>query len=208
MNNELEKIIRPSSKKIVLMYQAVLDLLEEGREPSSLKVIDITNKAGIGKGTAYDYFRSKEEIIVNAIIYSIHLSIEEGKIQLKQAKTFKEQVFTIFSVIEKNGKICDNIKRFLPYWSGANKELVDNLKERYAYFSECRKIIQYFLFEIYQTGVTEELLGKEKEIALICSSFVSQIMTFLKYLEKPETFGYSPEEFKNYLYENLVYMLR
>ena len=60
MNNELEKIIRPSSKKIVLMYQAVLDLLEEGKDPSSLKVIDITNKAGIGKGTAYDYFRRRD----------------------------------------------------------------------------------------------------------------------------------------------------
>lgn len=208
MNNELEKIIRPSSKKIVLMYQAVLDLLEEGKDPSSLKVIDITNKAGIGKGTAYDYFRSKEEIIVNAIIYSIHLSIEEGKIQLKQAKTFREQVFTIFLVIEKNGKICDNIKRFLPYWSGANKELVDNLKERYVYFGKCGKMIQNFLFNIYQTGVMEEVIGKEKEIAFISSAFISQIMTFLKYLEKPEVFGYSPEEFKNYLYENLVYMLR
>lgn len=208
MNNELEKIIHPSSKKIVLMYQAVLTLLEEGKDPSSLKVIDITNKAGIGKGTAYDYFRSKEEIIVNAIIYSLHLAIEEGSIQLKQAKSFREQIFTIFTVIEKNGKICDNIKRFLPYWSGANKALVDNLKERYVYFGKCGKMIQKFLFDIYQVGVNEGILGNDKEVVFVSSAFISQIMTFLKYLEKSENFGYSLEDFKNYLYENLVYMLR
>ena len=208
MNNDLETIVHPSSEKIVAMYQAVLDLLEEGRDASSLKVIDITNKAGIGKGTAYDYFRSKEEIIVDSILYSMHHAIEEGTKQLEQSKTFQEKILTIFSFLENRGKICDNIKRFMPYWSGANKELLDSIKEKYAYFGEYGKIIQQLLLDIYQTGVTERILGKDKEIFIINCAFISQIMTFFKYLEKPEAFSYSSEEFKIYLYENLVYMLR
>ena len=208
MNNELKRIVHPSSEKIIAMYQAVLDLLEEGKEPSSLKVIDITNKAGIGKGTAYDYFRSKEEIIVDAILYSMHHAIEEGKEQLKQAKTFKEKVLTVFSFLESKGKICDNIKRFMPYWAGNNKELFASLKEKYIHFGEYGKIIQQLLLDIYQTGVAEGVLGKNNEVFVINCAFISQIMTFFKYLEKPEAFSYSSEEFKIYLYENLVYMLR
>lgn len=50
--------------KVKAMYEAVLDLFASGRELSTLKVSEITARAGIGKGTAYEYFSSKEEMIV------------------------------------------------------------------------------------------------------------------------------------------------
>ena len=39
------------SPKVEAMYRAVLDLIREGKDISKIKVIDITSKAGIGKGT-------------------------------------------------------------------------------------------------------------------------------------------------------------
>ena len=47
------------NKKVMAMYQAVWKLLDEGKDLHKLKVSDITECAGIGKGTAYEYFRSK-----------------------------------------------------------------------------------------------------------------------------------------------------
>ncbi len=55
--------------KVKAMFEAVLELFESGKGLSSLTVSEITAKAGIGKGTAYEYFSSKEEMIAGALNY-------------------------------------------------------------------------------------------------------------------------------------------
>ena len=63
---ETENELKP---KVRALYEAVLELLNENADISTMKVSDITSRAGIGKGTAYDYFKSKEEIIACAVMY-------------------------------------------------------------------------------------------------------------------------------------------
>ena len=46
-------------EKVLLIYQAVPQMLKEGADINTLKVSEITERAGIGKGTAYEYFSSK-----------------------------------------------------------------------------------------------------------------------------------------------------
>ena len=58
----------PSPKEKAI-YQAVLELFEEGADLNCLTVAEITKKAGIGKGTAYEYFSDKEEMIAKALLY-------------------------------------------------------------------------------------------------------------------------------------------
>lgn len=55
--------------KVLQLYQGVMELILQGVDVRTLKVSDITQKAGIGKGTAYDYFDTREEIIVSAILH-------------------------------------------------------------------------------------------------------------------------------------------
>ena len=45
------------------IYQAALGLIAQGASPAAMKVQDIAQAAGIGKGTVYEYFTSKEEIL-------------------------------------------------------------------------------------------------------------------------------------------------
>lgn len=52
------------------IYQAVLELFEEGADINNLTVAKITGRAGIGKGTAYEYFSGKEEMIAKAFFYN------------------------------------------------------------------------------------------------------------------------------------------
>lgn len=52
------------------VYQAVLELFEEGTDINNLTVAKITERAGIGKGTAYEYFSGKEEMIAKAFLYN------------------------------------------------------------------------------------------------------------------------------------------
>ena len=51
------------SPKVKALYEAVEELIFENIDVKEIKVSDITERAGIGKGTAYEYFRNKEEII-------------------------------------------------------------------------------------------------------------------------------------------------
>ena len=49
---DIERIKSPSPK-VLLMYQAVSELIRGKMDIRSITVSDITKKAGIGKGTAY-----------------------------------------------------------------------------------------------------------------------------------------------------------
>lgn len=59
------------SAKEVAIFEGVVDLLQKGHSLHDLKVADIAVAAGMGKGTAYEYFSSKEDIISAAICYHV-----------------------------------------------------------------------------------------------------------------------------------------
>jgi len=69
----MEKRKQTLSSKEAAVYRAVLELFEEGADLGSLTVSEITGRAGIGKGTAYEYFSDKEEIIAKALFYNVQL---------------------------------------------------------------------------------------------------------------------------------------
>ena len=50
-------------EKKAAVFRAVLHLLRQGRPLGDLKVSEIAEAAGIGKGTVYEYFPSREELL-------------------------------------------------------------------------------------------------------------------------------------------------
>ena len=82
--------------KKVALFEAVIALIEDGVDINSLKVSDITNRAGIGKGTAYEYFRSKEEIIIQALFYDVGQRIGKIRRLLRQYTNTKDRIHAVF----------------------------------------------------------------------------------------------------------------
>lgn len=62
------------SKKQAI-FRAVLTLLQD-RSPSEITVSEIAKNAGIGKGTVYEYFTSKEELIVFTVREAIEIHLK------------------------------------------------------------------------------------------------------------------------------------
>lgn len=60
---------RRSREKAI--YEAVLSLGEQGQDLTALTVRQIAEAAGIGKGTVYEYFSSKEEILRELTAYCL-----------------------------------------------------------------------------------------------------------------------------------------
>ena len=78
--------------KVLKLYTAVNQLLEEGADPGSLRVSTITDRAGIGKGTAYEYFDSKDEIVIYAVVYQMQMAMMELEKGLQERTNFREQI--------------------------------------------------------------------------------------------------------------------
>jgi len=92
-------------EKITAMYRAVQELIEEGADINRIKVSEITQRAGIGKGTAYEYFSNKEELISSAMLYQMSEIYGQLEKQIMEKESFEESIrFVLSSIGEKIGE--------------------------------------------------------------------------------------------------------
>ena len=59
------------------------------------KMEDIAIEAGIGKGTIYEYFKSKQELFDEAVSYNRELYIENVQVTLAVAGTFRDKFLAL-----------------------------------------------------------------------------------------------------------------
>ena len=95
-----EKLLLNPPEKVLAMYRAVVDLINEGNDIRVLKVSYITGRAGIGKGTAYEYFSSKEEIISSSVLYYAQTCVEKLKAITESDHGFCEKINEVMDFIE------------------------------------------------------------------------------------------------------------
>lgn len=90
------------SPKVIAMYRAVAELFAEGADLNSLTVSEITSRAGIGKGTAYEYFSSKEEILAEALYYVMKNAAEDLYRNLERKDNLNQKVNEILIDMEQH----------------------------------------------------------------------------------------------------------
>lgn len=88
------------SPKVEALYKAVMELLLEGREIRKMKVSEITERAGIGKGTAYEYFESREELLVHALDYHQKIWAENIREELAGKSSLVEKMGCLFDLVD------------------------------------------------------------------------------------------------------------
>ena len=88
---------REYPQKVLAIYEAVGRLIAAGKDTADLKVSDITREAGIGKGTAYEYFDSKEEIIGRAVFYQMQGMMQRALARLASIQSLQKQLEEIIA---------------------------------------------------------------------------------------------------------------
>ena len=88
--------------KVKNMYQAVIELMIEGADLNNLTVAEITARAGIGKGTAYEYFSNKEEMIAGALFYEVENSCRSLCGRMRQQESLYERINLILMDMEEH----------------------------------------------------------------------------------------------------------
>ena len=161
MNEIMKKMFEPS-EKVQRMYEAVATFVEEERDLSTIKVSEITSRAGIGKGTAYEYFVSKEELLVYATMWLCGRQMGQMTKEISKIEGFREKFFFLLEWLQEHKAYnelliksikggfkgdCEKLKTSVP------EELVMYLRN---YISD--QINE--LFELgYQEGVWQRKMG-------------------------------------------------
>lgn len=74
------------------IFQGVLNLAQQGVPLHEVKVQAIATAAGLGKGTLYEYFSSKEEILAATMLWCMEREMSALEGQLAEGESFESQL--------------------------------------------------------------------------------------------------------------------
>lgn len=88
------------------IFQGVLSLAQQGVPLHEVKVQAIATAAGLGKGTLYEYFSSKEEILAATMLWCMERELNALEEQLARDVSFENQLenaqsFVITMLLER-----------------------------------------------------------------------------------------------------------
>ncbi len=189
-------------EKVRLLYRAVEELIAEGADVNNIRVLSITEKAGIGKGTAYDYFESKEELIACALVFYIRKSMEEITAALSKKMSFTEQIELILDEIEQKNQNQQWFFHFVHI-------MTDN--------NEISRIVRDKIMEDKENGLSRNIFGemirenKERgdirkdvlEPYLVCSMF-SRFMTYMISVYMEDFFPIDRPEMRSLVFRGIM----
>lgn len=98
---------------------AAMELFRE-KGFASTRIIDIAEKAGIGKGTVYAYFQSKDEIISYIVREVVRKDYEAFFCRVEEKETAREQLMEYIAGSEKM------IDKYGPYAVLFKDQIIDN----------------------------------------------------------------------------------
>ena len=89
----------PEDNKKEKIYDAVMQLIKEGKNMKTIKVSEIADRAGIGKGSIYLYFASKDDVIVEAAKHFLNTWLKPFKeFVIEEDREFKQSVLEFLGI--------------------------------------------------------------------------------------------------------------
>lgn len=190
--------------KVKALYDAVLQLLEEGGDVNEIKVVDITNRAGIGKGTAYEYFTNKEEIISGALLYHISFVCGYLKEETKQCEKLSEVVECILDYLEKimqEGECFIKVVHIFTDSSSLSRKLQEKVMER----NQEACMPGDLLDQTIQIGIESGEIDKTLPYTYLIMTIVAKVLMYVVYLTgRIGTGTCGKEEMRQLIYKSLL----
>lgn len=192
------------SEKELAIFHAVISLIEENVDVNSMKVSDITNRAGIGKGTAYEYFSSKEEMVIKAIIWAAGSETDKILEMLSGKNTMEEQILTVmdFIMTEMSDKKC-NIQ--LLKIQGHSCEIKETLQKEFEKSELIQKSMEKVIDVIIEQGRRENRIACSMKRPYIYMTLISGFVSYFMYVTRNNRDKeVTAEEMKKFLCRNIM----
>lgn len=194
----------PKMKK---MFEAITALILEGADINTMKVSDITARAAIGKGTAYEYFKSKDELIVKAVLYELETLLQEVEDSIKACRSFRERYICILNWLEENFSGRNSITLFMNMYQGAY-QISATLKAEMMNQTHGFECMLEHSRELLMEGIRDGELRDDLPLNMMCAVLVSSFSSLIIFLnqemkQKAKIKEASIEQLKQLLTESL-----
>lgn len=151
---------RKYAEKELLIFEGFKKIIIDNSNIESIKVSDIAKAAGIGKGTVYEYFKSKDEIIARSIIYNFKIEIKNTIETIKNVSSFKDQCDHLFHYSINSGKFIFPSLRIL-YNHVVPTELNSIILEDFEEILDLKSQLCNLLDYAINTGISENIINKD-----------------------------------------------
>lgn len=89
------------NQRKLALYNAVFALIEEKKDLEKIKMVEIAEKAAMGKGTIYEYFPSKEKLFLETIKYFANQDLSRLQASLCLEDGFKNGYFKLIHCLSQ-----------------------------------------------------------------------------------------------------------
>lgn len=153
-------MIKEYAQKELLIFEGFKNIIIDNSNIENITVSDIARSAGIGKGTIYEYFKSKDEIIAKAIIYNFKIEIKNTIKTIKNTTSFKQQCDMLFHHSLDTAKFVFPSLRIL-YNNVIPKELNNIILQDYEEILYLKSQFYDLIDYIINTGIEENIINKD-----------------------------------------------
>ncbi len=190
-------------QKVARMYGAVLEMLEEGMDSANIHVSAITERAGIGKGTAYEYFDSKEEIVACSLVYQAQWMFGWLRDALEEKESFREQLFFLLDEIEKDNGKKNCFLRFV-HMVTDNSEFSRLVREKLTADAFSAHLPANIFSKILERGVERGELRGDLPMNYMVYCLFSHLLTYLLAVSAEDFMHMDTDMIRAYSYQGIL----
>ncbi len=172
-------IMNYSSKQTDII-NATMDILDSGKELNKITVKEIADFAGIGKGSVYDHFQSKEDIIHATILKKFQDGFYNVDIIMKQHLNFKNKIYALYDLMSTDIK-SDSSLSVLNLLTSAKSivEIHDVFKKGdFCLVDKFSNIISDILYQ----GIEENVISPKIDILYIHMAIFSNLSALSRFI--------------------------
>lgn len=197
-------------QKVLKIYQAVTDLMAQKADINTIKVSDITECAGIGKGTAYEYFSSRDEIIIMALLYDYGTKLHELEQLLGEVSGFRGKILFIFDWLHDHKEYHATFVHMMRLSVGS-VDIKESLKGKISpdIYNGMMEYLLKHMDKLLEQGYREQAFSEKDPVRrrmAFASALVQLALTFGEDRER-KFFSMEFKEARNYAYDSLIRML-
>ncbi len=166
------------SNKRESILQAVIDHIKNEGLITNLTIAEIAKKADVGKGTVYEYFQSKDEILAETLFYLLDISSLQLINQNNDSLDFKQSLYQHIESVLKMSQEYANLDTFFmteDIGRVLKQEFKQKMKNR---MMELKNKYEEYLTGIINKGVAEGLFRPIEDsyiIYIIGNTIVSSV---------------------------------
>ncbi|MBE6894286.1 MAG: TetR/AcrR family transcriptional regulator [Ruminococcaceae bacterium] len=162
------------TEKEICVFNGVMALSKAGKKIYNITVQDIAKAANVGKGTLYEYFPSKEEILLNTLVYFLGLENQKAQKIAQENISFKDKVYKLYDLILKSFE--DGFAAVSQFSSSDEMldipKLINDSKE---YIEQVMTTRNQLIMDILQSGVDEGVISLEFDADYITMAIMANL---------------------------------